>query len=80
VERNSKQPRRAQSKVLPLERAYEVIDGLKQQGQRIVFTGLAQTPFFGVCDFGGLIYASMRRSPLGSGTGWPNSLAVSIHN
>ena len=38
MERNSKQPRLAQSKILPLERAYEVIDGLKRQGKRIVFT------------------------------------------
>ena len=27
----------------------------------------------------GWFYASMRRSPFGSGTGSPNSLAVSIH-
>ena len=38
MERNSKQPRPAISKILPLERAYEVIDGLKREGKCIVFT------------------------------------------
>jgi rfaE bifunctional protein nucleotidyltransferase chain/domain len=38
VEPNIKQPRPALSKILPLERAYETIDGLKQEGKRIVFT------------------------------------------
>jgi len=31
-------PRLAASKILPLERAYELVDGLKQQGKCVVFT------------------------------------------
>lgn len=38
MELYTKQPRQAVSKILPLERAYEVINNLKQQHKRIVFT------------------------------------------
>lgn len=38
MEINAKQPRQAASKILSLERAYKVVDELKQQGKRTVFT------------------------------------------
>jgi D-glycero-beta-D-manno-heptose 1-phosphate adenylyltransferase len=64
-------PRLAMSKILPLERAYEVVEGLKRQGKCVVFTNgcfdllhLGHTRYLAAAsDLGDLLIVAINSDP-----------------